>query len=82
MRGGTGCAPGIGSGELPFGVALYGKTLGIVGLGRIGVAVARRAQASGMKVIYNDCVRRKDEADLNVTYAGFDDLLASPILFW
>lgn len=31
-----------------------------------------------MKVIYNDCVRRKDEeADLNVTYAGFDDLLAS-----
>lgn len=63
--------------ELPFGVALYGKTLGIVGLGRIGAAVAKRAQASGMRVIYNDCVRRKDEADLNVTYAEFDDLLAS-----
>ena len=62
--------------ELPFGVTLYGKTLGIVGLGRIGSAVARRAQASGMKVFYHDPVRRADEKALNVTYLAFDDLLA------
>ncbi len=61
--------------ELPFGVALYGKTLGIVGLGRIGSAVAKRAQASGMKVVYHDRVRRTDEDVLNVKYVDFDDLL-------
>lgn len=33
--------------ELPFGVALYGKTLGIVGLGRIGVAVASVPRPAG-----------------------------------
>jgi glyoxylate reductase len=63
--------------ELPFGVALYGKTLGIVGLGRIGLAVAKRAQASGMKVVYHDPVRRSDEDALNVTYVAFDDLLTT-----
>ena len=63
--------------ELPFGVALYGKTLGIVGLGRIGSAVAKRAQASGMQVIYHDRVRRPDDDALNVKFVEFDDLLAS-----
>ena len=44
----------------PFGVmnnlshSLYGKTLGIIGMGRIGQALARRALASGMKVIYHN----------------------------
>lgn len=38
--------------ELMLGVDLYGKTLGIVGMGRIGMAVARRAAAFGMKIIY------------------------------
>ena len=44
----------------PFGVmnnlshSLYGKTLGIIGMGRIGQALARRAVASGMRVIYNN----------------------------
>lgn len=36
------------------GVEVYGKTLGILGLGRIGTEVAKRAQAFGMKVIAND----------------------------
>lgn len=63
--------------EMPFGVALYGKTLGIVGLGRIGSAVARRAQASGMKVVYHDPLRRSDEDALKVSYLPFDELLAS-----
>lgn len=61
--------------ELPFGVSLFGKTLGIVGLGRIGAAVAKRAQASGMKVVYNNTARRTDENALNVQYMAFDDLL-------
>ena len=34
--------------------SLYGKTLGIIGMGRIGQALARRALASGMKVIYHN----------------------------
>jgi len=36
------------------GVELYGKTLGIVGLGNIGRAVAKRAEAFGMRVVYYD----------------------------
>lgn len=44
----------------PFGVmnnlshSLYGKTLGIIGMGRIGQALARRAIAAGMTVIYHN----------------------------
>ncbi len=34
--------------------SLYGKTLGILGMGRIGQALARRAQASGMRIIYHN----------------------------
>ncbi|MEZ6187585.1 MAG: NAD(P)-dependent oxidoreductase [Planctomycetota bacterium] len=43
----TGWAP-----ELLLGSAVAGKTLGVVGLGRIGSAVARRAQGFGMRVLY------------------------------
>ncbi|MEM3849037.1 MAG: hydroxyacid dehydrogenase [Zestosphaera sp.] len=39
---------------------LYGRTIGIVGLGRIGSRVARRAIGFGMKVIYYDIVRKYD----------------------
>lgn len=44
----------------PFGVmnnlshSLYGKTLGIIGMGRIGQALARRALAAGMSIIYHN----------------------------
>ena len=44
----------------PFGVmnnlshSLYGKTLGIIGMGRIGQALARRAIASGMRIVYHN----------------------------
>ena len=49
----------LGNAE-PFGVmnnlshSLYGKTLGIIGMGRIGQALARRAVASGMRIIYHN----------------------------
>jgi len=44
-----------------FGKAVSSKTLGIVGMGRIGKAVARRAKGFNMKVIYRDCRR-----DINI----------------
>ena len=50
----------VRAGEAHFGVmqnlshSLYGKTLGILGMGRIGQALARRAMASGMKIIYHN----------------------------
>jgi glyoxylate reductase len=61
--------------SLAFGIDLYGKTLGIVGMGQIGAAVARRAKAFGMDVIYFNRNRRKDEQELGVAYAMFDELL-------
>ncbi|MDR3563965.1 MAG: D-glycerate dehydrogenase [Negativicutes bacterium] len=65
------------SAELPFGVDLFGKTLGIVGMGQIGAAVAKRAQASGMKVVYHNRTRREDEGALGVSFLSFDELLAT-----
>ncbi|UOF90388.1 D-glycerate dehydrogenase [Fodinisporobacter ferrooxydans] len=61
--------------DVPFGMDLFGKTLGIIGMGKIGVAVAKRAQAFGMQVIYSNRSRRGDEEQLQVTYASLDDLL-------
>ncbi len=55
---------------------LYGKVLGILGLGRIGLAVAQKAQGLGMRVIYFDPFRRSEEEEnaLGVSYAAFDDV--------
>lgn len=60
------------------GVSLFGKTAGVVGLGRIGKAFARRAQGMGMDVLYcnrNRLDPRKEKA-LGVTYAPLAELLA------
>lgn len=54
-------------GDYPFTVSLGGKTMGIIGLGRIGEAIAKRAQASGMKIAYHNR-NRKD-----VPYPYFAD---------
>lgn len=60
-----------------LGVDIWGATLGIIGLGRIGVAVARRARGFAMRILYYDPTRRPDlEAELGVEYAELDDLLA------
>jgi glyoxylate reductase len=61
--------------EVPFGNDLFDKTLGIVGMGSIGAAVAKRAQASGMKVIYHNRTRRHDDDVLGTTYVSFYQLL-------
>ena len=60
------------------GADVWGKTLGIVGFGRIGRAMARRAAGFRMKVIYNDAQRPPEsvEKELNAEYREFDALLA------
>ena len=59
-----------------LGVELTGKTLGIIGFGRIGVAVARRARAFGMKIVYYSRQRKTElEKELDATYLQLDDLL-------
>lgn len=59
------------------GLPIYGQTLGIYGMGRIGQAVARRAVASGMKIIYHNRKRldQKIEELYNASYVDFDTLL-------
>jgi glyoxylate reductase len=60
-----------------LGGDIAGKTLGVVGFGRIGQAVARRAQGFGMKVIYFDTQRLfpEVEREFGAQYCEFDDLL-------
>lgn len=57
--------------------SLYGKTLGIIGMGRIGRSLARRAKASGMKIIYNNRHQLSPdiEALYDARYVDFQTLL-------
>jgi glyoxylate reductase len=58
------------------GYDVYGKTLGIYGLGRIGYAVAKRAKGFGMRLIYYDAIRNeKAEKELGIEYMPFEDVL-------
>ncbi len=63
---------------LLLGPDVHGATLGIVGFGRIGQAVARRALGFGMTVLYHDVARAPAEVerDLNARFVGLDVLLA------
>src|SRR6202521_2059361 len=60
------------------GADVWGKTLGIVGFGRIGRAMARRASGFKMKVLYTDVARVPEEIEkeLNAEYRDMDTLLA------
>ena len=61
---------------LLLGADLSGATLGIVGLGRIGTAVARRARGFDLRILYYDVTRQQEfEQDLGLEYAPFDELL-------
>ena len=60
-----------------LGYDIYGKTLGLVGLGRIGQAVARRAAGFNMRVVFHDPESIPDRIikELGVTRLPFDELL-------
>lgn len=60
------------------GTDVWGKTLGILGFGRIGRAVARRAQGFRMRLIYHDAVRVPEsvEREFRAEYREFHALLA------
>ena len=60
------------------GVELVGKRLGLIGLGRVGSEVARRAQGLGMEVVmYDPYVPLERAQQLGVRPVAFDELLAS-----
>jgi len=62
--------------KLLLGRDIHGATLGLVGLGRIGSGVARRATGFSMRILYYDLVPRKDlEEELGLEFVGFDTLL-------
>ncbi|MEM2282677.1 MAG: hydroxyacid dehydrogenase [Candidatus Hadarchaeales archaeon] len=58
-----------------MGIELRGKTLGILGTGRIGLEVARRAKAFGMRLLGHDIVQSKEFLELGGEYVGLEDLL-------
>ncbi len=58
------------------GQDVHGATLGIVGLGRIGASIARRAKGFAMPILYHNRTRAEAlEAELGARYASLDDLL-------
>ena len=62
--------------NLSFGHDPHGKTLGILGMGRIGRAVTRRAVPFGLKVIYHNRRELSAEKTEGATYVQFDQLLS------
>jgi glyoxylate reductase len=61
---------------LLLGMDVHGQTIGLVGLGRIGTAVARRALGFGMRVLYHDRSRRVEaEREMGIEYRGLEELL-------
>jgi glyoxylate reductase len=71
-RTGTGWHP-----LMMLGYQVSGKTLGIIGMGRIGQAVARRAKGFGMRILYYDVFRlpEEQEKELGVQYVDLETLL-------
>lgn len=63
--------------DLLLGAEVHHKTLGIVGFGRIGQAVARRARGFGMEILYYDPIRRPElERELGARFVQLEELLS------
>jgi glyoxylate reductase len=62
---------------LLLGTDVHGSTIGIVGFGRIGQAVARRARGFGMRILYHDLGRAPEavERELDARFVTLDELL-------
>jgi glyoxylate reductase len=60
-----------------IGTSIHGKTLGIVGFGRIGQAVARRALSMGMRIVYYSKTRKSEhiEKEYQATYVSLQQLM-------
>ena len=65
--------------DFMLGADLAGATLGIVGFGRIGRAVARRAGGFGMRIIFSDPSQAAPEPGVNATQVDLDTLLRRQI---
>jgi glyoxylate reductase len=58
------------------GQDVWGKTIGIIGMGRIGQAMARRAKGMNMQILYYDVVRNEQaEKEIGVEYTDLETLL-------
>ncbi|MFD2419569.1 2-hydroxyacid dehydrogenase [Amycolatopsis pigmentata] len=60
-----------------LGSGLRGKTLGIIGLGQIGQAMAWRAKAFGMQIVYSGRSRSAAEAELGARFVAQEELLTT-----
>ncbi len=65
-----------GNWEVAWGRDIGGKTLGIIGCGRIGQAVARRAQGFGMRMLCYDVFENPAAKELGVEYASLETVLS------
>jgi D-3-phosphoglycerate dehydrogenase len=59
------------------GIELYGKTMGILGLGAVGKGVAKRAQGFSMRVLaYDPFINRQYALEHNIEVSGFEEIIA------
>lgn len=61
--------------NLFLGIDVHGKTIGVVGMGSIGAAVARRARGFGMTVLYHNRTRSQSEGELGARLVSLEELL-------
>ncbi|KIY01297.1 uncharacterized protein Z520_02849 [Fonsecaea multimorphosa CBS 102226] len=59
-----------------FGHDPQGKTLGVLGMGRIGKAVAQRAKPFGLRILYHSRTKLPDEQESGAKYTSFNQLLS------
>jgi glyoxylate/hydroxypyruvate/2-ketogluconate reductase len=63
--------------EMLMGAELFGSTLGIIGMGRIGRAIARRAKGFGMRVVYHNRTRLPSAQEDGAIWMATSEVLAS-----